>query len=128
MIEVDDYLCGLTNEIRTNAAKTVEKANAFLERAFKDGIPSYSPTFTSGWRPEKFNHLIPGSSLYSKHMKGEAIDLYDPNGFLAGFATRDNAAVLEELDLYIEDPKYTKGWLHLQIIPPGSGKRVFIPR
>jgi hypothetical protein len=35
--------------------------------------------------------------------------------------------VLEACDLYCEDFKYTKTWVHLQSRPTRSGKRIFKP-
>lgn len=126
MIKLEEYLCGLTPELHKNAEVLVEKVNKFLEAAFKDGIKSYDPVTTSGWRPQKYNHLIQGSRKGSKHVTCEAVDLYDPDGFLGGFARR-RIDLLESLDLWCEDPSYTKGWLHLQTKGVFSGKRIFIP-
>jgi hypothetical protein len=65
---------------------------------------------TSGFRCEKQNKKI-GGSPKSNHCKGTAIDLKN----------------LEHLDFYIEDLAYTRNWIHIQINPPKSGKRMFKP-
>jgi hypothetical protein len=35
--------------------------------------------------------------------------------------------LLEQYDLYMEDPLYTTTWVHLQTRPTKSGSRVFKP-
>jgi hypothetical protein len=39
----------------------------------------------------------------------------------------EHPEVLQEIGLWQEHPAATKGWCHLQIVPPRSGKRVFFP-
>ena len=34
---------------------------------------------------------------------------------------------LQEIGLWMEDPQWTPTWVHLQIVPPGSRRRVYIP-
>lgn len=80
---------------------------------------------SSGFRPPSFNKTVKGAARKSRHQTGQAIDLRDPKGELAKLLTTDG--ILEEFNLYMEDPKFTKGWVHLQSIPPGSGKRIFKP-
>lgn len=62
----------------------------------------------------------------SKHLYGQAVDIADPQQALAKWCTA-NVAKLESIGVWCEDPQYTLGWLHLQIVPPKSGKRFFIP-
>lgn len=62
----------------------------------------------------------------SRHLLGAAADVLDKDGKLAEWC-RSNLAVLEELGLWCENFSYTKGWVHFQILPPGSGRRVFVP-
>jgi hypothetical protein len=126
VLTIEEYLCGLTPTLRENAETIVEKANKFLEAAANDGIPSYSPVLASGWRPDRYNHLIPNSAKKSRHITCEAVDLRDPDGFLAAFAKR-RIDLLEELGLYMEDPRYTPKWVHLQTRAVPSGNRIFIP-
>ncbi len=64
----------------------------------------------------------------TNHMKGGAIDLNDPDDTLDEWLeTEDGKKVVKELDLYIENRKYTKGWAHVQVIRTKSGNRYFIP-
>jgi len=64
----------------------------------------------------------------TNHMKGGAIDLNDPDDTLDEWLeSEDGKKVVKELDLYIENKKYTKGWAHIQVIRTKSGNRYFIP-
>jgi len=60
----------------------------------------------------------------SAHKEGRAVDVYDPNDELDTAITDE---LLEEHDLYREDPGHTNGWVHLTTRPPGSGKRTYLP-
>jgi hypothetical protein len=35
--------------------------------------------------------------------------------------------LLQEIGLWIENPMWTPTWVHLQIVPPHSGRRIFVP-
>lgn len=110
----------LTQRIRDNAAVTMARAIMLLEAA---GV---STTISSGWRPPAINAGVKGAAAKSKHMTGEAIDLADPKGDLGRWCL-ENLATLERLGLWLEHPSKTPTWVHLQIVPPGSGRRVFYP-
>lgn len=60
----------------------------------------------------------------SKHLTGNAVDIADPTGELYKYLA-DNQQVLVAAGLYME--KNTKGWVHLQDLPPRSGVRIFLP-
>ncbi len=62
----------------------------------------------------------------SKHLIGAAADVVDLDGAIAKWCQL-NEKILEEIGLYCERFSYTRGWVHFQILPPGSGKRFFIP-
>lgn len=79
---------------------------------------------TSGYRPPGINKKI-GGAKSSSHMTLEACDFRDTDGELAKWCLA-NIAVLEKAGLYMEDPRYTKGWVHLQTRK--TKRRVFIPR
>jgi hypothetical protein len=80
---------------------------------------------TSGYRPEKINKAV-GGRPNSLHMTCQACDFDDRTGQLAVFCLT-NLNVLATCGLWIESPKYTKGWIHMQSMPPKSGRRVFVP-
>jgi hypothetical protein len=87
-------------------------------------------TVTSGLRSDEFQLKLieegKSKAFGSKHLAGAACDLADPDGLLADWSL-SNLQALERIGLWIEDPAYTKGWLHVQMMAPKSGKRVFIP-
>lgn len=135
MITLTDYWMGrdkefaaeLTDEIRENAESTVVKANLLLGYFKSEAFGDYDRYHvTSGWRSRQVNASIATASPRSKHMTGQAIDLADPEGVLDDWCM-EHQDILERLGLYLEHPSATKGWCHLQIVPPRSGKRVFYP-
>ena len=141
MITVTDYFMGrrethpldLSPAIERNAALTVEIANHLLALAEAAGIkvpakPATGSQVASGWRPPDVNAATKGAATNSKHMTGQAVDLYDPDGRLdAWLMSEAGQAALVELGLWLEHPSSTPGWAHVQTIPPGSGHRVFYP-
>lgn len=86
---------------------------------------------TSGFRSEQ-QHL----RIYSKHkkkppmgshhLKGNACDVYDPDGQLKQWVLQ-NVEMLEDLGLWCEDFAATPNWTHFQQLPPKSGARFFRP-
>jgi gentisate 1,2-dioxygenase len=121
------YRDELTDEIRRNAGETVAKANALLERAGFEHVC----TVNSGWRPRRANAALPEAAATSRHLTGQAVDLPDPDRRLAAWCV-NNLDLLAEIGLWMEDPRWTydKGgghWVHVQTVPPKSGRRVFVP-
>lgn len=82
---------------------------------------------SSGWRPPEVNARTPNAALKSKHMTGHAVDLSDPEGDLDEWCAENDGERLTVYGLWMEHPAATKGWCHLQSLPPKSGKRVFYP-
>lgn len=114
------YAAELTDEMRQNAQNTVDLANALLQEFGEErGV-------NSGWRPAAVNAAVPNAAKKSKHMLCLAIDISDDDGDLDNFCM-ENQDVLERLGLWLEHPDATPKWCHVQIVPPGSGKRVFRP-
>jgi len=114
------YASDYTQDISINLDKLLVHLNEFRTIYGKPMIVS------SGWRPEAINAALSNSAKKSNHMKGLACDFKDSDGSLAAWCL-NNLAILEQCGLYMEDPASTKGWCHLQCVPPGSGKRVFKP-
>ena len=141
MITLDKYWMGrdvkyramLTHEIIQNAQVTVDKANALLER-FEAETGIVIDTVASGWRPPAVNGNTQNAATGSRHLTARAVDVRDtPARDLARWCLR-NLKQLEEVGLWMEDPQWTwdesgggKPWVHLQIVPPRSGRRVYIP-
>lgn len=139
-IKITDYWMGrdithaldLSTQIRANAARTVDIANKLLQQARAAGVsldinPLTGNLLTSGWRPPAVNASTPRAAVRSKHILGLAVDLYDPDGDLDEWCLASATTVLTKLGLWMEHPAATKGWCHLQIVPPGSKRRVFYP-
>lgn len=139
MITVQNYWMGrdvefkkdLTDEIKKNADDLIVKVNQLLLRAKVSGIececnPDTGTSVSSGWRPPAVNKAVPGAAIRSNHMTGKAIDLYDPEGVLDNWCMSHQGA-MAEVGLWMEHPSATKGWCHLQSVPPRSGNRVFYP-
>lgn len=120
----------MTPQIEQNAICTIDLANRLLVLAKASGV-ALSETLdwgivASGWRPPEVNARTEGASQTSKHMTGEAIDLYDPTGSLDRWMY-ENPSVLKDLGLWQEHPSATPRWAHVQTVPPHSGNRVFYP-
>ena len=116
------YADELTDDIQRNAEITVAKVNELLARAGRSDIH----TVNSGWRPVSVNEATANSGKSSKHLTAEACDLPDADRTLAGWCV-DNLDQLKEIGLWMEDPRWTPTWVHLQVVPPKSGKLVYIP-
>jgi hypothetical protein len=133
MITIGDYWMGrnethfeeFTEQIQCNGVATVSVINKLLERASFDGV-NHSGV-ASGWRPASVNHATSNSAAHSKHIDALACDIRDDSGRTLSRWCLRNLAVLEEFDLYMEDPQWTPTWVHLSPIPPKSGHRVYIP-
>ncbi len=66
------------------------------------------------------------TAFNSDHLieKCMAVDFADPNKELANFILKD-PLILSRHNLFMEDPKYTKTWVHLSVNP--KSKRIFRP-
>lgn len=130
MIKLDDYI--------TSSGKYPERANSpeltkaailyateLLERVNKalKHLNFTDVKVSSGFRPSKVNGSVGGSKM-SAHMTCQAIDLVDVDGTLAVLFLK-NKKFFKDWGLYIEDPRWTKGWLHCQTRPTKSNP--FIP-
>ena len=129
MITVDEYLAQhgagyeaeLDDDLRANAQITVDRANAVLE-AFGE-----SRGLRSGWRPRSVNDATPNAAHNSRHITCEAIDIEDDDKRLQEWCSEHDGERLIPFDCYMENPIATPSWVHLQIVPPGSGLRVYFP-
>lgn len=126
------YPQDLTPTIKANVARTLVAVNALVAALERDkvGIECHPVTKTpvsSGWRPPAINAATPNAAVRSKHMTGEAIDLFDPDGAIDDWCLKNRKRLKAEFGLYLEHPSATKGWCHVQIAPPRSGNTVFYP-
>jgi hypothetical protein len=122
--------------IEDKASRSVPIFNALIAEGEADGVVfQIQPAgdfagsqLASGWRPPSVNACTPGASLTSRHMTGEAADLYDPFGLVdAWLMSPRGQTVLVKLGLWMEHPDSTPKWAHVQTVPPHSGNRVFHP-
>jgi uncharacterized protein YcbK (DUF882 family) len=111
----------LTDEIKENAKKLVERVNLLLKELKIDEVK-----VSSGWRPPSVNSQVKNAAKKSLHMMGLAIDLQD-NGPIKK-AILDNLELLEKYDLWLESPDHTPTWCHLDLgIRSKRPRRIFIP-
>lgn len=77
-------------------------------------------------RSIKDQQRINPKAMGSSHLYGCAVDIADPDGALAKWLLA-HSDLLVECGLWMEDPKHTKGWVHLQTYATKSFKKIFIP-
>lgn len=97
---------------------------------------------TNGFRSEMHHREIylkkgiVNPPMGSAHLKGAACDLHDPDSLLKYWFFKDietaqltdrGEKFLKQHQCYLEHPKYSPQWLHLQLIAPKSQKLVFVP-
>ncbi len=123
MITAKEILMGrdeefpLTKEQWWNLCELLAKLNTFRALYGKPLVVS------SGYRPPPINAQV-GGSPNSAHLHCQAVDFKDENGDLARWILA-HQYILKQVDLYMEDPKHTLGWVHLQTRPVKN--RVFVP-
>lgn len=115
-----DALYPLTPELEANLELLLIALNAFRRAYGKFMVVS------SGYRPPEINKGVAGAAKRSNHMLCLACDFKDTDGSLGAWCLA-NLKVLEECGLYLEHPSATRGWVHLQVVAPRSGNRVFYP-
>jgi hypothetical protein len=127
-IKLEDYFAKMrgmgyepTPDVIAEACLLLPKVNEFLSSL---DLPHNSVPLNSGWRSRDYNATVPTAAVNSKHMSGQAIDLGDSEGDLWDKITSD---ALANYGLYAEHRSATKGWVHLQTVPPRSGNRIFYP-
>lgn len=141
-ITESDYfkLHGDVGADKAAARSLLVRVNALLLDAAGEGIElpndqiSGNPV-VSGYRPAAVNARTSNAAALSKHMLCRGVDLQDTftSRKLARFCLRNNCAMLRKHGLYMEDPRWTAGrsntdpWVHLQDVPPGSGKHCYLP-
>lgn len=122
--ELNPHNFPTTPEIDQNLAILLERLNKVRSAWAKP------MTITSGLRDQaKQAALIAAgksNASKSKHLSGQAADVYDPNRELQKWVM-DNMSLIESIGLWMEDFNSTPNWVHFQTVPPASGNRIFIP-
>ena len=116
-----DVLYPLSEEQEANLVKLLTAINPIREAWGR------SMTVSSCYRPAAINAKVVGAAKASAHMMCQAIDIVDKDGSLADWILNNLDFVKSCGIIGIEDPRYTKGWVHLSTRPAKSGKLVFIP-
>lgn len=105
---------------KLNALKTVETINKFLANYNSPLIVS------SGFRPAKLNNSTYGAASKSNHITCLACDIQDLDLKLWKYVL-GNLELAQKLGIYFEDKRWTSSWVHFQVVPSKSGKRIYIP-
>lgn len=123
------YASELTPEIVANATEMCKRANALLALFYMANPGEKTDRgVNSGWRPPAVNAAIKNAAKKSNHMLAKAIDIADADGKLDAWLMTDaGQKALEDIGLWMEHPSATRGWCHVQTVPPRSGRRVFHP-
>jgi len=77
-------------------------------------------------RSLKDQERVNPNAMGSSHLYGCAVDIADPKGKLASWLNA-HQELLVNCGLWMEDPRHTKGWVHLSIYAPKSMNRIFVP-
>lgn len=119
-----------------NADRLLARVAILHKRAAEDGVYGYwiDPDTGSQISGSKGGsgdggYRTPDSTTGAKsstHRTGDGVDTFDPDRALCAWCVM-HPEELDKLGLYMEDPRWTPGWCHLQQIKPASGKRVYIP-
>lgn len=118
----------LTEVVRKNAEETVRRANRLLGIYVAETGDKRQRAVASGWRPAEVNATVKGAAKKSNHMTGRAVDIADASGTMKKWLmTNRGQLALIECGLWMEHPEATPTWVHVQIVPPLSGNRVFRP-
>lgn len=128
MISFDEILMGraeleeLAPDIQENIKTLHERIN-IIRKAY--GKPM---KVNDGFRRSK--DTPKNGAKKSNHLLGAAIDIDDDDKCTFWNWVKDNLELFQEVGLWLEDPRWTHGngsWVHVQIYPPRSKKRIFVP-
>ncbi len=128
----------LNDELISNAQKLCQKLHD-IQNAF--GHPL---VVNSGYRTKEEQMKINPKAPNSWHTKFAAVDVADKDEQLWEWLTNVDIewtqeckkiiatfcwdrAMVSQFDIYLEDRSATPTWVHIQIYPPKSGKRIFKP-
>lgn len=99
----------LTDSVLDNAQLLLDSVNDLLVAL---DIDLTKVSISSGFRPSSVNSKIANAAKKSLHMTGLALDLADADGKLDELIEK-NSHLLDTYSLWLESPKATKGWSHL---------------
>jgi len=111
MITVQEYLMNRDKNYPLDMLQAYNMADLLVRVNCLFKTLGVSPRVSSGYRPSVINKTIGGAKM-STHTVCKGIDLHDPDKELAKLV-KANSKLLEEYGLWLENPDYTKNWLHL---------------
>jgi uncharacterized protein YcbK (DUF882 family) len=111
MITPEEYLMGRDKTYPLDMQQAYNMADLLVRVNCLFKTLGVSPRVSSGYRPSVINKTIGGAKM-STHTVCKGIDLLDPDKELAKLV-KTNLKLLEEYGLWLENPDYTKNWLHL---------------
>lgn len=113
MITLKDYLMGRDKEYPLDMLQAQNAADLLSRVNWLFGSLEIHAKVSSGYRPSAINKKIGGAKM-STHTVCAGIDLHDPDGMLAA-KMLDHLDLLEECGLWLENPRFTEKWVHLDI-------------
>lgn len=129
MISMNEILMGrakfedLDKEVQANLTILLERINK-LRAAYGKPLKVNSGFRNPADQPKN-------AATKSNHLVGKAIDLDDDNTAFLWKWVLANLQLMKDIGLWMEDPRWTHGsvgtWMHFQITPPKSGKRIYVP-
>lgn len=123
IITVDQYFNQYVNippMTRVSADILMRRVNGMLL-----DLGFIAAVISSGYRNSLVNDEV-GGKKNSTHLTGEGIDLNDPERKIAK-AILKKKEILDQYNLYMENPRWTPKHVHLQTRPVPSGNRIYIP-
>lgn len=133
MISMDELLHGAKLEdqdpqVQANLQTLLERVNLIRNQWGK------AMTVTSGLRTKadqirvyKAKGITDESKIPmdSAHIKGAAVDIFDPGLVITAWLKENNSQRLVDAQLWCEEGN--SNWIHFQIYAPHSGNRWFLP-
>lgn len=128
MISMDEILKGRANledlpqDVQDNLNTLLEKINK-VRQAY--GKPM---KVNDGYRRPEDQPKNAASK--SNHLIGAAVDIDDDDSLFMWNWVKANLQLMKDIGFWFEDPRWTHGngtWMHFQICPPKSGKRIYVP-
>jgi hypothetical protein len=123
MITLEQYLMGRDKEHPINMVQARNAANLLARVNWVFATLGICPFLSSGYRPQSINKSVGGAKM-STHTMCAGIDVFDRDKAIAN-AILNRVQLLEECGLWLENPDYTKTWVHLDI--KVRKNRIFIP-
>lgn len=123
MITLDEVLMNRHEQYPLDMAKVINLAMLMSSINYIRGAYGKPLLISSGYRPGHYNEQA-GGAPKSAHLTCEAVDIVDSDGSFTKWCL-DNLHEIRKAGMYMEDPEYTQGWVHLQIRK--TTKTIFTP-